>query len=122
MALEHLFDLFRKHFFARRIDTGAAAAQQGQGAVGLNLAPVAGDGIAVAVYDAEGAGGLVRVLIIAQGQGLAQGNQTTAARAWRNWLVILIKHPAAITQHEFGGLHLAILGHDRTAHAQGFRR
>ena len=122
MGLERFLDLFRKDLLAGGVDAGAAAAEQGQAAVGLDHTPVAGNRIAHPIDNPEGTRRLFFILVVTDRIGRRDGDHARQARTRRDRLVLFVKHLAAAAQHELGGLDLRVLGHQRHAHAQGFGR
>ena len=122
MGLQSLFNLFWKDLFPGSVDTGAASAQQGQSSVRLHHTPVAGDRPAHAVDYTEGAGALGLILVIAHRIGRPDSDHAGYARSRGDQLVVIVEHLASLAEHEFGGLNLDPLGHDRDSHAERLGR
>src|ERR687894_747962 len=80
IRLEHLLDLFGEDLLAAGVDDHRAAAEQGEAAVGLDHGVVAGARVAPSLELDEGRGGLVGVLVVADGLVAADGHPADLPR------------------------------------------
>src|SRR5262249_50451298 len=79
VGLERLLDLFGIDLLAAGVDADAAAAEEHERAVVFDHAPVAGDDVPDAPDRLEGAGGLLRVLVVAEGNRAAVRDEARLA-------------------------------------------
>src|SRR5450631_415555 len=123
VCLERLLDLLGEDLLAARVDADRAAPEQVDGAVGPDLGEVAGDGVPHAVDGLEGAVGLLRILVVAEGVAAAQRQDPDLVGAGRHFAAaVLGEHLDVGAQGERGRLGRAALAGDRHAHAERLRR
>ncbi len=84
VRLERLLDLLGEDLLAARVDADRAAAEQVDGAVGVDLGEVAGDGVAHAVDHLERPLRLLLVLVVAERVAPAEGEDARSPRTRRS--------------------------------------
>src|SRR5207249_12232313 len=118
VRLEHLFDLLRVHLLPARVDADRPAAQHPQRPVLLDDGVVARNRVALAVDGEEGAGGLLRVLVVPDWLATADRQLPLHARLGYS-AAVLVDQDGVVAQAELGGLGRALAGRHRLAHAEG---
>src|SRR3546814_15987349 len=91
MGLENLLDFLGVNFLASSVDADAATAQQGQAAIGLDHAPVAGNRIADPIDCAASLGGFYGILVISRRDRPPECDKSRYAAYRRHFPAFLVK-------------------------------
>src|SRR5699024_11192130 len=92
-------DLLGVHLLAAGVDGHRAAAEHGDGAVGLDAGVVAGNGVALAVIGAEGLGGLGLVLVVAERDVAGARDLADDRRSGFDLVAVVVEHRGLAVDH-----------------------
>ena len=120
MGLQCFLDFLRVDLLARGVDADAAATEQCERPVRLDLTPVTRDRIALAVDDRECPGGLFRIFVVAGRNAACLGDEARHTAAGQHLLVVLREHLDVGTQSELCHLGASVLRCRRGADAHCF--
>src|SRR3546814_16438677 len=120
MGLENLLDFLGVNFLASSVDADAATAQQGQAAIGLDHAPVAGNRIADPIDCAERLGGFYGILVISRRDRPHESDKSRYAASRRTFPVVFVKDIAEFANRKFCGVGAHLRGCAGAAAAEPF--